>query len=947
MPNDADLEPEFDFSEPSSVIIEPNEKSLLHPKREFLGWDRPLLDVLKDWLFYEPRREFLSQTLVIVPTSNSGRRLRLALSADEGVLSPHVMPPSSLFAVDTHTGNIASRQESLWAWASVIRDIDLREFPILFPNHDVGSTRSFSAALALAKQMMTLRDMLADGDAEFKDAQEHSIESDRWHELEKLENRMLQCLDAWGLLDSVHAKRQQARHPVLPAGVDRVVLACVPDPTLLAARALQSFLDRGVPVTVLIHAPESESISFDPWGIPLSEMWSKMPITIPEWRQRLHVVDSSTEAAEVCAQVFSHEETNSDAAALALCDPTFASALEKTFHEAGWSLFDPEGRNLLDSGVMRFIRVMRQLIGRSEPFDALCELVKLPGAEWILPEGLSRHEAALILDDLRLKHLPETMTDALYLIPKSQKFIVEKVLGQLKSLKSSQLSITLRLSLSEWLLRTDRDVAENAEKAFTESLDALSRLEKLGENPTLEETFDMLAESLQSCRVSDDRGDTSLDLQGWLEISYDPARHLVLAGMHEECVPDGTPDDAFVPDSLRESLGLRDSRGRFARDAFLLKSAVQSRLKQGRVDAVVARFNDQGEARKPARLLMRQSGEELAAIVSHLFAESSSTRSQGGAWQRDWQLDLPVLPNPYLEDSKSLSPSAIKDYLHCPLRFYLKRVVKMKTFEAGKREMNPMDFGNICHDVVDVFGKNKAVRNSLDKDEIAQFLSDTLDQEVRKQYGGRLSLPLMVQLESARERLRVFASHQVAERLAGWQIVETEFGVGSSDVPWSLSGQPMQMTVDRIDRHEDGVRWRVWDYKTSATAKEPKSQHIKQWKEEENRRQLAELLPPKDQRWADVQLPLYAVFVQEYFNTKELPEVGYIQLPKSVNNVGFTLWKDFDQALADHALTWAESAVSSILAGEFMHCTELPAAERDWDDFSELAPDGLEKAFDL
>ena len=156
-----------------------------------------------------------------------------------------------------------------------------------------------------------------------------------------------------------------------------------------------------------------------------------------------------------------------------------------------------------------------------------------------------------------------------------------------------------------------------------------------------DEAFEMLAESVRSARVSAERGDTVLDLQGWLEISYDPADHLILAGMHEECVPEGSADDVFLPDSLRDQLGLRDMRARFARDAFILHTALQSRAEHGRVDAVVSRFNNAGEARKPSRLLMKQTGQELAALVSHLFNESPSDAPNRGAWARDWQLKVP------------------------------------------------------------------------------------------------------------------------------------------------------------------------------------------------------------------------------------------------------------------------------------------------------------------
>ena len=287
------------------------------PDRVFLGWDNILLGSVKKWLLSDAQRDHLAQTLVIVPTSNSGRRLRMSLSESGGVLSPRVMPPSSLFSIDHKDSEFASRQQSLWAWTHVIRSLSLKEFPVLFPNHDSHSLRNFSSALSLAKQMLTLRDMLADGDADFKKAQECSPEAERWHELEKLESRVLNVLSNWGLKDPVLAKREKARNPILPPDVKHVVVACVPDPTLLALLALKGFLSAGVAVTVLIHAPDSESASFDEWGIPLSDVWEKKMINIPNWEERLHVTDNNVEAAQKCVSVLAEEGTPSSEASVA------------------------------------------------------------------------------------------------------------------------------------------------------------------------------------------------------------------------------------------------------------------------------------------------------------------------------------------------------------------------------------------------------------------------------------------------------------------------------------------------------------------------------------------------------------------------------------------------------------------------------------------------------
>ena len=43
-------------------------------------------------------------------------------------------------------------------------------------------------------------------------------------------------------------------------------------------------------------------------------------------------------------------------------------------------------------------------------------------------------------------------------------------------------------------------------------------------------------------------------------------------------------------------------------------------------------------------------------------------------------------------------------------------------------------------------------------------------------------------------------------------------------------------------------------------------------------------------------------------------------------------------------MSWAEAAVEKIRAGDFTQAAHYPVKMREWDDFAELAPDGLESA---
>lgn len=920
----------------------------LFADRVFLGWDAPLLESVKHWLLADDRRDVLASTMVVVPTSNSGRRLRLALSEGGGVISPHVVAPNRLFDVQ----GVASKQECLWAWVQVIQDVGLSQFPYLFPNHDADAKVGFHEALALAKQFIQLRQELADANASFRDASYHSIEKERWHELDELESMMLKQLGKWKLRDPILAKRDQVLAPDLPPGVERIVVACVPDPTPMAIRALKSLLAQGLPVQILIHAPNHEKDGFDVWGLPSVDYWWKRNIEIPDWQQRLHLVNTANDAAESCVRILSDQDTPAEQAALALCDPSFEPSLEKTFAEHGWNLYHPDGRGLAESGLVGLLRAMRDLAGKDGSFEALRDFVRLPGAELFLPENVSRYRAAELMDKLHIEHLPETVSDARFLAAADQREILQSIASHIDLLndepEAKKMVALLRRWLAEWLAYCDQKVAKAIEPGLAEAVDALDRLAAHSETIIPNHAFEMLAESVRAARIPSERGDTVLDLQGWLEISYDPAQHLILAGMHEECVPEGTADDAFLPDSLRDQLGLRDMRARFARDAFILQTLLSSRVQGGRVDAVVSRFNQSGEARKPSRLLMRQSGQELAALVCHLFNESASPPRKRGAWKRDWQLMVPSLKNRYIgEEAINISPSAIKDYLDCPFRFYLKRIVKMRTYDANKREMDALDFGKLCHHVLDEFGADEVMRDSSNAAELENYFMARLDIAMEQLFGKNLSLPLIVQLESARERLRAFARIQAADRAMGWCIVETEYQIGQHGDDWQIANHPVTMAIDRIDRHEDGNQWRVWDYKTSGKAKHPKKAHLRPWREEQNRPQLGDLGDPsgKPYGWAEVQLPMYAAFTQQRFGTGELPQVGYINLPRAISDVAFDPWLAFDQADVEHAMSWAEAAVEKIRAGEFTRVAQYPSNLRDWDDFAELAPDGLDHAY--
>ena len=126
-------------------------------RRHVIPWDRPLLPqavafLAGNWDGAGPLD--LSRLLVVVPTRQSGRRLREALALWAGargqsVWPPRVSLPDDLLHPATPGSAVASRLESLLAWIEVLRGIDLEGFREVFPVDP--PARSFTWARLLGR----------------------------------------------------------------------------------------------------------------------------------------------------------------------------------------------------------------------------------------------------------------------------------------------------------------------------------------------------------------------------------------------------------------------------------------------------------------------------------------------------------------------------------------------------------------------------------------------------------------------------------------------------------------------------------------------------------------------------------------------------------------------------------------------------------------------------
>jgi hypothetical protein len=394
---------------------------------------------------------------------------------------------------------------------------------------------------------------------------------------------------------------------------------------------------------------------------------------------------------------------------------------------------------------------------------------------------------------------------------------------------------------------------------------------------------------------------------GWLELPLDDAPSLVIAGFNEGRVPAHPGVDAFLTEELRRVLDLVDDRRRLARDAYALEAIRHSRP---HVHLVAGRRSAEDEPLVPSRLLLSGDPQSQAEMICRFYGSDLPAARAApplfGAGDKCAFLVPP--PQPPREPVTELSVTAFRDYIACPYRFYLKHVLKLKQLEDRAVEMDALAFGILAHDVLQAFGRSP-LADSSDETEIRRFLNHQLDRAVAERYGRHPGAPTVIQQEQLRYRLDRFARWQAASRADGWQIVrervekDLRVAIDVDGLPFAIKGK-----IDRIDRHAQTGVYRVLDYKTGDGAQKPEQMHQQG--------------PRESPDWVDLQLPLYSLLAQGVTMGSPI-ELGYLLLPKNVDDIGFAE-ADWDDTVIASAVEAAMEIVRKVRAGVFWPPREPP-----------------------
>ena len=934
----------------------------------FLDNKTPLVLAVAEWLAAQSRLtpsavKSLSHLLVIVPTRQAGRRLRLALAERTGgCLPPLVRLPAQVIAPAREPGvPVATPAETVGLLSRLLLDLDLKAYPNLFPEKGHPREKTFPWALGVARQLSDLWGILQENALVMADVaarigtllsgEDLDIEVARWQDLAKLEAQFFAALQNCGRTPTPLARKGAVADPFLPEGVERIVLPALADAQPALYPVLEKLSSRAA-LTVLLHADPSQNARFDAWGRPEPAQWTgDLAPLLPLADGQITLASNSADQARLVAEAFAAIPQDEALPSLGMADDTLFSELQSAFLTHGLQLHNPAAYPLAASSLGRLIQQLEQLC-RQPRFAVLAAFLREADVmRWLESRpaaGPDSYAATLrSLDELQNAHLPQTLDAARQFCGQNRADAAQPeealkwerlltVLDGVHALLDPQgrphpdhLTAMLQTLFAARTLQRntpgDRELAAAAEATLavfeTLSSDLLARALDESQRSQLFETL-----LTSACYQLEPEDADALLTEGWLELPWSPAGELVIAGFNEGSVPDAVVGHAFLPDRLRQGLGLTSNERRTARDTYLLQALLTARP-PGAVRLYLERVSGRNDVRKPSSLLFLCDEATLTARAKKLFSDAESTaaghhRTLPGAWRL-------TLPFPGVPPDR-LSATAFKNYLECPFTFYLRHILKMEARDDRVAELDAMAFGTLCHAAVEAFGRS-GFKDETDAEVIADYLRGEIWRIVRLKYGNTLPAILHLQASAACKRLSFFATRQASLRADGWQIVATERPLEFAEHGLAIRGR-----ADRLDYHAASGTWRIIDYKTwDRLGKDDGIDRFVSSGKADLEAAAQRGLSPftfagKPRVWIDLQLPLYLLMAQAgaAVPAGAKVECGYFVLGETEAETVCKTW-DFEPCRDDaaEAVRWV---IGRVKAGIYWPPAPKDAWARDY-----------------
>lgn len=886
----------------------------------------------------------MRNAIIITPVVSGGRRLLEILLEKAEAENVRLDPPDIETVGDlpeklyTPKLPFASRLVQQLAWTRTLHDSPPERLAAIVANPpEPGDATGWMNLGDLLRRQHV--DLAADA-LDFQDVLrlgpevEGFRETERWRAMREVQEEYLRLLDRLEVWDLQTARLFAIRFREFQTEKDIILVGAV-DLSMAVRQMLDQVADH---VTALIHAPEDWADRFDEHGCVIPEKWLEAPIDLRD--DQLVRVDGPGDQAEAVARRLAGYEGRyaADEITIGVPDSQLVPHLERQLYQADVQTHFYDGGRVLDAAPCRLLAAIAAYLERGRFLD-FAALVRHPDLHEWLAQLTETSNFLAEIDRLYSERLPWRLHDDAFEDPHAYPAAakaydaVSTLLAPLKQdgRRLPDWTHPLTAILVEVYRGREFDRSDPAQE---NALAACVRLQRvLSEHETLPEDLSPRLSAAEAIRYTLDQltgqmlsapqKPEAVELLGWLDLPLDDAPALVITSFNEGRVPSSISADMFLPNELRRRLGLADNERRYARDAYALCSILASRED---VTLIVAKRDAEGNPLPPSRLLFAADEQTIAERARQFFAPLAPTlkphplvvaeepfqlsadaptgrRKRSGKGSRGKSAP-PVMfevprPQPLPEPPTAMNVTAFKEYLACPYRFYLKRVLKLDALDDSGAELDASGFGTLLHDVLEEFGQDQEARAWKDPDKILLMLQAILDGMVRERHGLHPVPAVSVQVEQIRYRLKNFAEWQADWVKQGWRIKYTETNDFREPPYLEVDGKPMYLRarIDRIDYNAKKKEWYILDYKSGEAGDSPDKIHR------------------PDGEWQDLQLPLYRELAR-FLGVEGKIRLGYILLPKDVGKIGLAA-AEWTESELQAALDTASDVVRRVRRQEF------------------------------
>lgn len=316
-----------------------------------------------------------------------------------------------------------------------------------------------------------------------------------------------------------------------------------------------------------------------------------------------------------------------------------------------------------------------------------------------------------------------------------------------------------------------------------------------------------------------------LQIMGVLETRNLDFDHVLMLSCNEGNMPKGVNDSSFIPYSIRKFHGLTTIDNKVAIYAYYFYRLMQ------RTSDITLTYNTTTEGTHTAEMsrfmlqLMVESGHKITR--KSITAGQSPCAERQRDVEKDEQVMKKMLTPKEGKDHVFISPSALGNYLTCPMRYYFANVAGLnKLDDIDDDDIDARIFGNLFHSAAEFLYKN-VIGKTLTKEDITAlsknidrcvemaFVKELYNKDPETTRLGRLNglqeinsvvikkyLQRLLKSDAANAPLTILGTEK-------WVTKECNIDVDGKTINYAIGG-----IIDRLDRLEKDGRIRIVDYKT-------------------------------------------------------------------------------------------------------------------------------------